>query len=161
MPSATPIPCTPIPSLGGAFTSRLTMNLREDKLWTYGCGSFLPSARGQRPFLAFAPVQIDRTKEAMTEILKELRGICGDAPVTPDELAKAQSHQTLALPGSWETGQAIARFIVDMVSYSLPEDYYDTYAGRVRSLTLGEISAAARRVIQPDRLVWVVVGDRA
>ncbi len=147
--------------LGGLFTSRLNMNLREDKHWTYGCGSFLPSARGQRPFLAFAPVQIDKTKEAMAEVLGELRGICGAAPVTPDELAKAQSQQTLALPGSWETGQSVARSIADMVTYSLPEDYYDTYAGKVRSLTPGEVSAAAGRVLQPERLVWVVVSDRA
>ena len=147
--------------LGGLFTSRLNMNLREDKHWTYGCGSFLRSARGQRPFVVYAPVQVDKTQQAMAEILAEIRGICGAAPVTAEELVKAQKQQTLALPGSWETAEAVARSIADRVSYALPEDYYDTYASRVRSLTLAEVSAVAGKVLQPERLTWVVVGERA
>ncbi len=147
--------------LGGMFTSRLNMNLREDKHWTYGAGSFMPNARGQRPFLAFAPVQVDKTGEAMAEMLKEFRDIVGDRPVNADELRKAQSQQTLTLPGQWETADAVATSLSDLVSYDLAADYFDTYAGKVRSLTLDQVAVAAKRVIQPGCLVWVVVGDRS
>ena len=67
--------------LGSDFGSRLNMNLREDKHWAYGAFSFIRDARGQRPFLAYAPVQTDKTKEAAAEVLKELRGIVGERPV--------------------------------------------------------------------------------
>ena len=147
--------------LGGLFTSRLNMNLREDKHWAYGAGSFLPPARGQRPFLAYAPVQTDKTKEAIAEMLEELRGIRGGRPVTAEELAKVQSAQTLALPGSWETGDAVAASISELVSYGLPDDHYDTYAAKVRALKVDNVASVAQKVIHPDRLVWVVVGDRA
>ena len=147
--------------LGGMFTSRLNMNLREDKHWTYGAGSFLPGARGQRPFLAFAPVQADKTKDAMTEMLREFRGIRGERPITADELDKAKAQQTLALPGSWETAQAVAGSIAEVLTYGLPEDWYDTYAGRVRGLGLAQVAAAAESLVHPDRILWVVVGDRA
>jgi zinc protease len=147
--------------LGGMFTSRLNMNLREDKHWTYGAGSFLPGARGPRPFLAFAPVQADRTKEAMEEMLKELRGIRGERPITEDELEKAKAQQTLALPGSWETAQSVVGSIAEVLTYSLPEDWYDTYAARVRALTIADVAAAAEEIVRTDRIVWVVVGDRA
>ncbi len=147
--------------LGGLFTSRLNMNLREDKHWTYGAASFLPPARGPRPFLAFAPVQIDKTKEAMAEILKEMRDIRGARPITADELSKAQNQQTLALPGSWETSEAVAQAIAEIVSYSFPDDYYDQYPAKVRGLKLEEVEAVAKKMLHPDRLVWVVVGDRA
>ena len=77
--------------LGGMFTSRVNMNLREDKHWSYGAHTILVGARGQRPFLAYAPVQTDKTKESMIEIAKELRGILGEKPVTADELSKVQA----------------------------------------------------------------------
>ena len=89
--------------LGGAFSSRLNLNLREDKHWCYGAGSFLPAARGQRPFVAYAPVQTDKTKESMVEIDKELRGILGNTTHHGGRAKKAQENQTLELPGRWET----------------------------------------------------------
>ena len=82
--------------LGGSFTSRINMNLREDKHWSYGARSMLLDAKGQRMFFAYAPVQSDKTKESIVEIDKELRGILGDRPPTPEELDKAQKNQTLA-----------------------------------------------------------------
>ena len=81
--------------LGGQFTSRVNMNLREDKHWSYGAGTLLCDARGPRPFLAYAPVQTDKTKESVQELLKELRGIRGERPVTADELKAAQDSMTL------------------------------------------------------------------
>ncbi|MCH7731164.1 MAG: insulinase family protein [Candidatus Marinimicrobia bacterium] len=147
--------------LGGTFTSRLNMNLREDKHWSYGSRSLFIDAKGQRIFFAYAPVQTDKTVESMEEINKELRGILGSNPPTEDELSKAQKSQTLRLPGRFETMRAVSGAIVEMVQFGIPEDYYETYPGIVRALSTGDLSNAAQAVIHPDNLVWLVVGDRA
>ncbi|MFQ5701828.1 MAG: M16 family metallopeptidase, partial [Acidobacteriota bacterium] len=97
--------------LGGGFTARINMNLREDKHWSYGARSIIPDARGQRPFLILAPVQTDRTKESMREIQKELEGITGVVPPTPEELDTAKDRSTKTLPGRWETSAAVLRDI--------------------------------------------------
>jgi len=147
--------------LGGQFISRLNMNLREDKHWSYGAFTFVWDARGQRPFIAYAPVQTDKTKESMVEVDRELRGILGPKPVTADELAKAQANLTLTLPGNWETMDAVLGSLEQMVNYGLDDRYFETYAQRVRSLTTADATAAAQETVRPDHLVWVVVGDRA
>jgi zinc protease len=147
--------------LGSDFGSRINMNLREDKHWSYGAYSFIRDARGPRPFLAYAPVQTDRTREAIVELQKELRGILGARPVQPDELQRAQASLTLTLPGSWETMGAVAASIGEIVTFGLDDRYFDTYADRVGAQTPATVTAAAAKVVQPDHLVWVVVGDRA
>jgi zinc protease len=147
--------------LGSDFGSRLNMNLREDKHWAYGALTFIRDARGQRPFLAYAPVQTDKTKEAVAEMLKELRGIAGSRPVEPDELVRAEASLTLTLPGSWETMAALAGSIGEIVAYGLDDRYFDTYADKIRAQTAASVTAAAARTVQPDHLVWIIVGDRA
>jgi zinc protease len=146
--------------LGGQFISRVNMNLREDKHWSYGAGTVFWDARGPRPFLAYAPVQTDKTKEAVQELLKEMRGIRADRPVTPDELNTAQDSLTLSLPGRWETSQAVVGSIAEIVTFGFDDRYFDGYAGKVRATSLADAAAAAR-VVQPDKLVWVIAGDRA
>ncbi len=145
--------------LGGSFTSRINMNLREDKHWSYGARSTLIDAVGPRMFMAYAPVQTDKTKESMIELDRELRGILGPRPPEADELAKAQQNRTLRLPGQYETKRAVLGALVKILVHDLPEDYFETYAGRVRSLALAEIRGAAARIVHPDRMVWIVVGD--
>ncbi len=147
--------------LGGAFTSRVNLNLREDKHWAYGAGTILLPARGQGPFVAYAPVQTDKTRDALVELNKELHGILGQPPITVEELTKAQKTETLALPGSWETIDAVGTSIGDMVNFGLPDDYYLTYSDKVRALTVDDLQKAARTLVHPDQLVWVVVGDRS
>ena len=147
--------------LGGEFGSRINLNLREDKHWSYGAFSFVRDARGQRPFVAYAPVQTDKTKESIVELERELRGILKDRPVEPAELAKAQSALTLSLPGEWETMAAVAGTLRSIGTYGLDDRYYDTYPAKVRALTLDRIPAAAAEVVHPDQLVWVIVGDLA
>ena len=147
--------------LGGSFTSRINMNLREDKHWAYGARSILHDARGQRLFFAYAPVQSDKTKESMLEIDKELRGILGDRPPTPEELDKAQKNLTLALPGRFETKRALESALQEIVVFGLPEDYYETYAGKVNAVDLQQITAAAQKIVHPDQMIWIVVGDQA
>ncbi len=147
--------------LGGSFTSRVNMNLREDKGWSYGSFTLLFDARGQRPFIAYAPVQTDKTAESMQEIVNELTGILTDAPATTDEIEKAQRNQTLSLAGQWETNAAVRGSLTEIVRFGLPDDYFQTYTDAVRTLNPNQIAAAAEEVVQPDKLVWVVVGDRA
>lgn len=147
--------------LGGTFTSRINMNLREDKHWSYGSRSLIFDAQGQRPFLVYAPVQTDKTKESMAEILTELTAILGDKPTTEEELAKIQKNRILRLPGSWETIAEVENSVNEIVRYSLPDDYFDTYPTKIAALDLSNISGAAEKVLHPDNLVWVVVGDRA
>jgi zinc protease len=147
--------------LGGAFTSRVNMNLREDKHWAYGAGSIMLAARGQGPFVAYAPVQTDKTKESMIELNKELHGILGQRPITEDELSTAQKNETLALPGSWETIDSVGSSIGEIVNFGLPDDYYTTYPGKVHALAVKDLEQAAKKLVHPDQLVWVVVGDRA
>jgi zinc protease len=147
--------------LGSDFGSRLNMNLREDKHWSYGAYSFIRDARGPRPFIAYAPVQTDKTRDAIVELQKELRGIVGDRPVQADELERAKASLTLTLPGSWETMGAVASTIGEIVAFGLDDRYFDTYADKVRAQTLATVTAAAVRTVQPDHLVWVIVGDRA
>jgi zinc protease len=148
-------------SLGGMFGARLNMNLREDKHWSYGVRTVVRDARAQRPFYAVAPVQTDKTKEALVEMNKEFRGLVGDKPVSADELAKIQANETLKLPGSRETLDALGQSVVDVVQFGFPDDYYETYAGKVRALKTSDVNEAAKEVVRPDNLIWIVVGDRA
>jgi len=147
--------------LGGTFSSRLNMNLREDKHWAYGAFSVLVGARAQRPFVVFAPVQTDKTKESLVEVNKELRAMLADRPVTEEELARIKANETLKLPGSRETLNEVGSSITTLVQYGWPDDYYDTMTGKISALTTGDVEAAAKQVVHPDNLVWVVVGDRA
>ncbi|HEY5940440.1 MAG TPA: pitrilysin family protein [Gemmatimonadales bacterium] len=147
--------------LGGDFSSRINMNLREDKHWSYGAFTFFRDARGQRPFVAYAPVQTDKTKEAVIELDKELRGIVKDRPIQPAELSRAQASLTLTLPGSWETASALAASIGNIVTFGLDDRYYDTFADKVRAQTVESVTAIAGEVVHPNQLVWVVVGDRS
>ncbi len=146
--------------LGGEFGARMNMNLREDKHWSYGAASLVFSARAQRLFVTYAPVQTDKTRESLIEVNKELRGILADRPATSAELDRTKASETLRLPGSRETIDRVVRSVADLVQYGLADNYYDTYASRVRALTLADIQKSAREVVQPDHLVWVVVGDR-
>jgi len=147
-------------SLGGAFVSRLNLNLREDKHWSYGAGSFFFDARGQRPFIAYAPVQTDKTKESLVEVAKELKAIRSERPVTADELKFAKEKRTLTLSGRWETADAVAGSLGEIVRFGYDDRYFQTYPAKVQALTLGDVAAAAK-ILDPDRLIWVVVGDRA
>ena len=147
--------------LGGTFSSRLNMNLREDKHWSYGAGSLLLGARAQRPFIVYAPVQADKTKESLVEVNKELRAILGDRPATAEELARIKANETLSLPGSRETLNAVGNSITDLLQYGWPDDYYDTMSGKITALTTKDLDDAAKQVVHPDNLVWVVVGDRS
>jgi zinc protease len=147
--------------VGGTFSSRLNMNLREDKHWSYGVGSEFWAAKGQQPFLAVAPVQTDKTKESLAEMNKELHEFAAAKPVTDTELQATVSNRTMSLPGSRESLRSVVSAVQDMVEFGYPDDYFDTYAAKVRSLRTADIQDAARSALHPDNLIWIVVGDRA
>jgi len=108
-----------------------------------------------------APVQTDKTKESIVEVMKELKNVLGDKPITEEELKKAQATQTLQLPGSLETAGALSGALARMMRFNLPDDHYLTYPNKVRALTQAQLADAAKRIIHPDKLIWVIVGDRA
>ncbi len=146
---------------GGTFSSRINMNLREDKHWSYGVFSNIPSARGQRPYMSISPVQTDKTKDSLAELVKEYKNVTGDKPITQQELKDEQSNATLALPGQFETVQQLSGAYSQILQYGLPEDYFNTFTQKALALTPDSANALARKLIQPDHLVWVVVGDMA
>jgi len=95
------------------------------------------------------------------EITNELRGILKDKVITADELAMAKSNLTQTLPGLWETNASVGNSIGEIVQFKLTPDYYSTYAGKIKALSVTSLNAAALKVVRPDSLVWVIVGDRA
>ena len=147
--------------IGGDFISRLNMNLREDKHWSYGAGSFVMDARGQRPLLAYVSVQMDKTKESIQEIQKELTAITADKPVTTDEFNRVQKNMILQLPGMWETNSSVAGSMVEKVIFGLPDDYFKTYDTKIRNLTSDELQKLTKVVILPDQVTYFVVGDKS
>jgi zinc protease len=146
----------------GPFSSRLNMNLREDKHWSYGVGSARPPSRAQGLYLSTAPVQTDKTKESLAELVKEYKNIVGDKPISAAELKDQQSNLTLGLPGSFETlgslGGRLGAYTI-MLEYNLPEDYYNTLTEKTWAVTPAIANEVAKKYILPDHLVWIVIGD--
>ncbi|MEO5963181.1 MAG: pitrilysin family protein, partial [Thermomonas sp.] len=145
--------------LGGQFSSRLNMNLREDKHWAYGAYSFLSNAIGERPWLAFAPVQIDKTAPALQEMSRDISDYAtGKKPATPAEVGKVKADQINGLPGSYETARAVMGAISGIVRYERPDDYVVRNAVKIKTLTTADVNDAIK-AIDPNALTWVVVGD--
>ncbi len=145
--------------LGGEFTSRLNMNLREDKHWAYGASSFLQNAIAQRPWMAFASVQTDKTLESQAEMAREIAEYAsGKRAASTAEIDKIRSTEIRSLPGSFETGRAVLGTLGGMVRYDRPDDYVMRRAAEIEAMTPAQVTAAAR-AIDPDALTWVVVGD--
>jgi zinc protease len=146
--------------LGGQFVSRINLNLREDKGYTYGARSSFDYRRGAGPFAASGGVFTNVTKESISELLKELRGIRGEIPVTERELEYAKQGILRGFPRGFETPDQIAGRLSALVLYNLPDDYFNTYSARVRAVTLADITRVANRYLTPERMAILVVGDR-
>jgi len=144
---------------GGTFSSRINMNLREDKHWSYGVYAGLQPAVGQRLYLSTSPVQTDKTGAALQELVQEYANIAGAKPITAAELNSAKENETLRLPGSFETSGQLAGAYGAILQYKLPADYYNTFTGTVLAMTPEQANALAARTITPGRLTWLVVGD--
>lgn len=145
--------------LGGEFTSRINMDIREDKGWSYGAYSFIVNAKGQRPYIAYAPVQSDKTAETMVELKRELTEYVTTNKATEKEFEKTKKNEVLSLPGTWETISAVTNSISLINSYNLDLDYYQHYAEDVQNLSLKQVQDASLKLIHPDDIIWIVVGD--
>jgi len=145
--------------LGGNFTSRLNMNLREGKHWSYGAGTRLTDAVGQGTFRAGGGVQTDKTAESMVEIRKELRDVIGTRKPDDAELKFARDSIAIALPGSNETSSEIANSYGEIVTFGLKDSYWNDLVGDLNALTPALLNESSGRLVHPDSLTWVVVGD--
>jgi zinc protease len=143
---------------GGTFTSRINMNLREAKGWSYGVRSFALGAKGQRPWLITAPVEIDRTADAIQELVSELERFVGEQPATDEEIDRIRASRIRSLPGRYETGAAVLGAISNIVSYGWPDDQVLREQVRTEEITAAEIHAAAS-TLDSRALTWVIVGD--
>jgi zinc protease len=99
--------------------------------------------------------------ESVVEMNKELHDFGGARPVTDTELEAAIANRTLKLAGSREALRSVESTVEEMVEYGYPDDYFDTYATKVKKLRPADINDVAKSVIHPDHLIWIVVGDRA
>ena len=146
-------------NFGGMATSRLNRNLRLDKHWSYGTLGTINAARGPRLFNVIAPVQTDKTKEAMVEVKREIDGVAGARPLAGEELESILRSQVSRLPGRFETLDSLLAAGLDLVNMGRDPGYYTEYATRLRQLDGAALNAAAAEVVQPGQLTWIVVGD--
>jgi zinc protease len=146
--------------IGGDFESRINMNLREDKAWSYGARSRIArNASGDQTYSVSGSVQTDKTMESMQEILRELEEFVSTRPATKDEVQRVKLNRTRSLPGSFSSNRGFLGSMVTSDSYGLPLDYAEGAAERINAVSLDQINARAAQTIQPDKLTWVVVGD--
>lgn len=144
--------------LGGSFSSRLNLNLRERHGFTYGVRSSFAPRRGRGPFVVSTAVENAVTGAAVREIFREVEGLVGAGPAR-DEIEAVTSYLAGVFPLRLETTGQIASRIAGMVVYDLPDDYYRSYRDRVREVTAAAAADAARRHVRPAELCTVVVGD--
>ncbi len=146
--------------LGGQFVSRINMNLREDKGYTYGARTSFDFRRGPGPFVLHASVQSDATADAILEALSELRGIRGDRPVTRGELETGRAALTRGYPRNFETAEQISRAAAQLALHGLPDDHFSTFVPKVLAVDEAEVTRVAARHLDPAKLLTVIVGDR-
>ncbi len=148
--------------LGGGFSSRINMNLREDKGYSYGARGGFNYSRNYGTFTASSSVRADATRQSVLEILKEMRGIhSGDASATETELLREKNGAVLGLPSRFNTSSATLASYTDLIYHGLPLDYYSSYAQNVGAVTLEQVAAAAKAQIKLGDAIILVVGDGA
>jgi predicted Zn-dependent peptidase len=145
--------------LGGQFVSRLNMNLREDKGYTYGARSGFDLRRGMGPFVLQTSVGTDVTAAAVREAHAEVRSLLDDRPPTTDELALAKASLSLGYPRGFETAQQVARSVAQLALHDLPDTWFEAFVPRITAVTLDELVVAAPKYLIPDRMATVLVGD--
>ena len=146
--------------LGGQFSSRVNMNLREDKGYTYGARSGWSFRRGAGPFSASADVQTAVTRESIQEFMKELNGIRGSIPVTQKELDYNKQSIIRRYPGAFETVGQISNQLSNLVVFGLPDSYFNDYISKVNAVTVADINRVANKYLDPSKMAILIVGDR-
>ena len=144
--------------LGGQFVSRINLNLREEKGYTYGARTVLDLRRGRGPFLLRAAVETSATADALREVAAEIAAIGGDRPVTAEELAGARAALTRGFALRFETAGQLGAAAMRLALFGLPADDYTTFVPRIAAVDAAAVHAAASRHLHPERLLAVVVG---
>ena len=157
--------------LGGQFSSRINLNLREDKGYTYGARSSFSFQKGPGPFEATAPVKTEDTKAALVELIKELTDITGPRLATDTEVAFAKDRLIKGFPSRFESiaggggrrggGGGLGGTLAELVLYDLPSDYFTTYRDKVEAVTAADVHRVARKYLDANRMAILIVGDRA
>jgi len=145
--------------LGGNFLSRINMDLRETKGWSYGARSSVDLLEDRSTLLLIAPVQADKTGAAVQALIDHVRELVGGKGIMPVELQRVINANTRQLAGQFETSAAVLGALRSNALYRRPDDYWEKVAGRYRTMSAQQLDAAARAAIVPARIVWVVVGD--
>ncbi|MDP2984831.1 MAG: pitrilysin family protein [Candidatus Latescibacter sp.] len=144
----------------GAFGYRINLNLRQDKGYIYGFGTRLLNTKGVGPYIFNAPVDMQYTKESLTEMVKEMRDLQGSRPLTDVELADRKNRLIKSFPQQFQDYSGIAGQLSDLIKFDLPLDEWNTYTKRVSAVTGAMANKAAKDYLHPDALVIVIVGDR-
>jgi zinc protease len=146
---------------GGDFLSRINMDLRESKGWSYGVRSQISGAEDRVPFYIFAPVQTNQTGPSIKVLMDQLKDFNNTRPVTPEELDKTVKGNVLELPGSYEQSSAVlAQMQADRLN-KRPFTYAETLAGKYNALTVKALNDEMRAKVDPAKITWLVVGDAA
>ena len=145
--------------LGGQFVSRINLNLREDKGFTYGARTVFDFRRLPGPFSLQVSVQTAATARAIAESLSEIEAIRGPRPVSPEELSLGVAALTRGYPRNFETADQVARAITQIALYDLPDDYFADFVPRVEAVTAAEVTRVTSAYLDPSRLTTLVVGD--
>ena len=147
--------------LGGQFSSRINLNLREDKGYSYGASSHFAFRIGPGPFEAGGSVHTEVTKEALVELIKELTDITGARPISDDELDFAKEQIIRGFPSRFETTSDVAGTLAELVFFHLPDDYFTNYTAKVDAVTGADVNRVARKYLDPGHFTILIVGDRA
>ena len=146
--------------LGGSFSSRVNMNLREDKGYSYGARASLGYSRSYGELVASTSVRADSSRQSIGELFKEMTELAkGTRPATPAELVREMNGAILSLPGLFATARASLARYRGLVYYGLPLDYYNHYVKNVRDVTIDQVNEAAKRHLKPGTAIIMVVGD--
>lgn len=146
--------------VGGMFTSRVNMNLREKHAYTYGARSYFAMRHGAGPFLVAAPVKAEETIPSVKEVIAELDGLRRDGP-TADEMALAKENILLAMPGRFEGVAEVAAALGDLVVYDLPNDYYEKRPAKIEAVTADDVKKVANDILDPKAMTLILVGDKS
>jgi predicted Zn-dependent peptidase len=145
--------------LGDITSGRLNRDLRDSKQWAYWARGYIEGGRAGQVLLFRTQVQDQRAAEAIAAMKGQLENVKGSKPISPDEMQRAKDALTLSLPVEWETDEGIAKAMATAVRHGLPEGAIEKYVTDVRAVTKEQVEQAARRILQPDAMVWLVIAD--
>lgn len=145
--------------IGGSFTSRLNMNLREDKSWSYGARTRLSRFKGPRPMLVYAPVQTDKTVQSIQEIIREYDEYLTSRPAEIEELEAIVKDRSLGLIGEFETFGALMGGLSGVVAFNRSDDYLNSLPEKYQAIKIDDIHQATNTYIDPNIWTWIIVGD--